>query len=451
MSANLFFLIQTLTFSLAIWLGTYLLGRDRKKPGLQFAGYGSVAYALALAAEALQGLASPLAAENLRLAHQSLIFLPAIFWGGALLSIIPEEFEPKEKIYRLWVKFFLPIILLIGIGQLFFGFPNINFYLLSTLPLLAIFILFIYLLRRYPQKSPLALLFVGIIFFGLSVGLFLPQNWIPREWMILAIGFDLSLLSIGIAKFDAFEEGQKLSTDMLRNLQAAFFTALLFGGQVVLVIVLSTGLTFVMAVLLMATITTAILFQSFSIPLQNLFDRMGLSVLVTKERTQLRATADQLTKLNPQIDFSSIDFEDFSRLTRKALSHMIDLPRLASNPLTHMPLISSRLNGRNSNKGTLDRANELKLLLSENIQRLKPKSDAEFGDTDDWRYFNALYFPYVVGIKATKKYRSIIGLTESHAQALEYFQTEVPERTLHNWQKAGAKLIAQNLWEQMGK
>lgn len=36
----------------------------------------------------------------------------------------------------------------------------------------------------------------------------------------------------------------------------------------------------------------------------------------------------------------------------------------------------------------------------------------------------------------------------SHEQAaMEWFQSFVPERTLHNWQNAGAKLIANDLWE----
>jgi hypothetical protein len=40
-------------------------------------------------------------------------------------------------------------------------------------------------------------------------------------------------------------------------------------------------------------------------------------------------------------------------------------------------------------------------------------------------------------------------LPESDARdVLEWFRTNVPERTLHNWQNAAAKLVAQDLREQ---
>ena len=48
-----------------------------------------------------------------------------------------------------------------------------------------------------------------------------------------------------------------------------------------------------------------------------------------------------------------------------------------------------------------------------------------------------------------RKRRSLAMNLDAVAQkALEWFQTAVPERTLHNWQNAATKLVAQDLREQ---
>jgi hypothetical protein len=93
----------------------------------------------------------------------------------------------------------------------------------------------------------------------------------------------------------------------------------------------------------------------------------------------------------------------------------------------------------------LDRAQGLKALLVQNIQKLKPQSDMKFGMTDEWRYYNALQFPYVLGLKPYTRRADYDSLDETSRAALDWFQTSVPERTLHNWQNAAAKLIAEDL------
>jgi hypothetical protein len=34
------------------------------------------------------------------------------------------------------------------------------------------------------------------------------------------------------------------------------------------------------------------------------------------------------------------------------------------------------------------------------VERLKPRDGADFGTTGQWRYYNSLYFRYVVGVRA---------------------------------------------------
>lgn len=87
-------------------------------------------------------------------------------------------------------------------------------------------------------------------------------------------------------------------------------------------------------------------------------------------------------------------------------------------------------------------------MLAEHIARLKPRSGGSFGTTEHWRYYNALYFPYVVGVRAYAQNATAAGLDPVARQAWQWFVTEVPQRSLHNWQNAAARLIAADLRSQ---
>lgn len=381
------------------------------------------------------------------------IYLPALLWTGGLLSLIPENAENKTKYWNLWKRYIFPISFLIVLLQTYEILPS-PFWasFASGIPLFVSLILLIQILRTNQSKPPLGLALIGTIMFGLSVGLFLPTEFISREIIILAIGLDFIVLGIGIAIFDAFDEGHSLRSDMLNSLQSTFFIALLFGGQVVIVINLSTGLSFSMLALLLASLTTAILSQTFFSPIQNALNKFNPNdTAIRQEQLQLRTVANTISRLDTNRDIDNMSDLEFNRLTRKAISYLGDLPRLASSPLTRLPIIDKRLIAKQTNDTTLARTNELKLLLNESIQRLKPQVDILFGTTDEWRYYNALYFPYVVGIKPSRRRQALVNLEPHVAQALEWFQVEVPERTLHNWQNTGAQLVAQDLKDQISQ
>jgi hypothetical protein len=155
-----------------------------------------------------------------------------------------------------------------------------------------------------------------------------------------------------------------------------------------------------------------------------------------------------LPRVDRTFDFATLEDVEFTRLTRRALSHFGDLSRLASNPLTYLTIVDNRLKKRGAMVDTLGRAIELKALLSESITRLKPQQQGDFGVSDEWRYYNALYFPYVVGIKPYRRRARNEHFDPVAQKALEWFRTAVPERTLHNWQNAATKLVAQDLREQ---
>jgi hypothetical protein len=454
--------INILTFGFALWLGLYLLARNPAKALLRYAGLGILAYALSLVAEILSENAPSIAiTASLLLMQQFLVLLPAVFWTGALLQLLPETAPLRTPLAHWWSHGLLPIA---ALGYLFAAgimlvetqdFASLQAYPVLALLAFAPLLLSLGLVVRYrhtirPQRT-LGLLLAATLFFTLGLGLLIvPFGWLPRSWALLGIGFDLVLLDIAIAGFDAFDEGETLLADITRSFVAALLAALLFGLQVVLAI-LAGNATFAMLALLLATVAAAITLTIFADPLQSALDRLvfARSPWLRHARDDARAAASALPRLDAEIDLAHMDAAEFARLTRRALSHYGDLPRLAANPLTRLPQIERRLAAHGTPNDILEPATELKALLAESVARLKPRGQGDFGTSDEWRHYNALYFPYIAGLKPYSR-RAPHDRLDSPAQlALEWFGATVPERTLYNWQNAAAKLVAQDLREQM--
>jgi hypothetical protein len=397
-----------------------------------------------------------------------LLFLPAFFWFLALLHLLPAEATPwpvhlTELGRQGLLLLALPFYLFSAGTNLIFDFSTsppqpgpayLLFAALVLLPLLVTLLLIGYIFRTSQPKRPLGLLLAATIFFGLSAGLLLyPLAWLPRPWLLLAISGDLAVLGLSIAWLDAFAEGETLLPDFARAFDSALLTSLLFGGLVVLTIFFSTGLTFSMLLLLLSTLSAAIASQTFADAIQTLVDRLALAAFprLRQERANLRAVATALPRAGQVLDPTLLEEAKFSRLTRRALSHLGDLSRLATSPLTRLPLIDARLAQREARDDTPERATELKSLLTESICRLRPRDKGDFGTSDEWRHYNALYFPYVVGLKPYSRRADYLdnGLAETEQEALDWLRTYVPERTLYNWQTAAAKLVAQDLRERV--
>ena len=289
---------------------------------------------------------------------------------------------------------------------------------------------------RSQFKNTFALLAVIALFVTLSAGLLiLPLNWIPIHWGMALLGFDLIFLGITITAWDAFDAGEAIREHLVRS----FVATLYYSGALALIASLfSDNLT-----LLVLLITFGILTQTFSNTIQSFLDKLTLPQQLNDERQTLRQTADALPLLaSRRLEPAFANEEQFTRLTRRAVSHLGDLPKLATSPLVNLPIIQ----GTNP----LDRAHGLKSLLIQSIQKLRPQSEEKFGTTDEWRYYNALYFPYVLGLKPYTRRVDYDSLDETSRAALDWFQTSVPERTLHNWQNTAAKLIADDLKIQLG-
>jgi hypothetical protein len=400
-------------YGFTLWLGAYLLARDSQKITVPLTGWGLIAYALALAIHIL---------------FQQFILIillaPALLWIGAALHLLPEEEKARPILIRIWLLGFIPLAILTLVNPWFAGL--IIFALMICAGLIAKLALNS---SHSPFRNSFALLAVIGLFVTLSAGLLiLPLRWIPIPWGMALLGFDLIFLGVTITAWDAFEEGESMRAHLLRSC----ISALYYAGALTLI----AGFFSDSTTLLLTLITFGILTQAFSNLIQSLLDRLTLSQKTTAERQALRKTAHELPRLSG-LEPAQMSEEQFARLTRRALSHLGDLPRLAASPLVDLPIVQ----GTNP----LDRAQALKSLLVQSIQKLKPQSDMEFGVTDEWRYYNALHFPYVLGLKPYTRRADYDSLDNTSRAALDWFRTSVPERTLHNWQNAAAKLIAEDL------
>lgn len=442
----------TLVFGLACWLGAYLIGRDWRNATLRCAGFGIITYALAWGCDAIARATATGKLSTIP-AHLCwpLPFLPALLWTGALITLVPETVPFRARFARIWQYGVLPVTALIalaGIVTNIGGVARVVFSLIVLVPLLFALILVGRAKSAIQPTRSAGIFFVSALFFALSTTLLLVSpDWLPHVWLLLLVGVDVIALGVVIAALDAFDQGEALVPDMIRSFDAAFLTALLFGGQVALVMLLATGPTPPLLLLLLATVATAIAVPTFADPLGAAFDRVALSRFpqMRAARAELRETASALPRATPAFDPTTLDDAEFTRLTRRALSHFGDLPRLATSPLIHLPLVDCRLAARHAPDDVLERAAELKAVLAESIARLKPRAGGDFGTSDEWRYYNALYFPYIAGLKPYRRATNANHDDPVTRAALEWFRINIPERTLYNWQTTAARLVAQDL------
>ena len=332
--------------------------------------------------------------------HPVLVGVPALAWTGAILLLARPElirWWAGGAVVFLAASFWVPWLVLLPLG--------------ASVALA---------MRKRAYFS-----LVGVMF-GLSAGAFL-LRLLPDALTLPMIGLDLVAFGVLVAVTDAVEEGEAIRADMLRSLVISAFTAVLFGSQVVFF----GG----PELLVFTTVAAAIAVQVLANPLATVVDRLAVPA-VAAQRAELREAAEALPRRRPLI---TEDEAEFARLTRKALSHYGDLGKLVASPLIALT----------DDGPPLDRAAQLKSMLLASIQRLKP-ADGDFGTSDEWRYYNAVYFYYVKGIRPYSVRTKREDLDAEDRRALQWFVTQVPERTLHNWQNAAARLVAADLLAGVG-
>ncbi len=444
--------LQLLLYTYCLWLGCYLLGRNSADRRLRYAGLGLVSYATALAGLVL----APDAPFS-----RPLLYLPAVFWLGATLALIPND-ETENGWQAPLLDYMLPlvaiIIYLLGWGAEIIGQGRWFVANLVVLALLGSALAAVWLWQRtdHPEgverQIRLWTLIVTLFFVVGAGGLILPLQipWLAPVWVLLALSLDLEILGLVIVWLDAYEQGEMMQRDVLRSMIYTCAAVFFFGGQVALAIWWQ-GNSWPLLLLLLTVITTAVITQTFGDRLASALDRVIFlqSPQLQEARAQLRAAETAVVRRADSAEVQQWDDATFTRLTRRALSHMGDLPKLAASPLTHLELVTARLaqdEQWETGGETLARAAILRSLLEESIGRLRPSGP--FATTDGWRFYNAVYFPYVAGLKPYSRRTVMDRLTAEEKNVLTWFQQQVPERTLYNWQKKAAELIAQDLREQ---
>ena len=437
--------LSAVVFTLSWWLGLYLLARDPRKPVLVLAAIGLTSFASVVALDAVRVVSGSYILSSVEV---YLVTVPGIAWFAVLLEMSRPSDTWRSRAGEIALVAAVAAVALFGAamagnvdGPLRMG----HWVMFAAISLSSLGAMVKAVLVK-PPRPVVTFIVIATLFFALGNAiLVIPLGLVP-SWLALAsTGFDVALLGIAVAIGDAFDEGQALRADMLRSFAATAVVALLFGGQLLIGLAVSGRQTALM-VLLFTSLGVAIAINVLADPLAGLLDRLAFSRSpdLRADRATLRRTeaALPLRSANP---LDGIDDDTFARLTRRALGHYGDLSKLVASPLTALPMIDERLAARGAPDQPLERANELKALLADRIARLKPRDGGDFGTTEEWRYYNSLYFPYVVGVRAYAQNATAAGLDPTARQAWQWFVTEVPQRSLHNWQNAAARLIAADL------
>jgi hypothetical protein len=315
----------------------------------------------------------------------------------------------------------------------------------------------LHLLNVYSATPTLAKRVIGcavaLLACALWIGIEAVSTPTPNLVLVPVLTLLLSGVSLAVLIRELRIHEQNVWLPLFRSLDVALTISCIFGIQILVIAAVAELTELITLRLLLSVVFTAIFIPMFAVQWQAAFDRFafGRFPLLWKARAELRATAEalpvgmDLSIPHPETELLTLDSVEFYRLTRRALSYLGDLPKLATSPLIHLPAIDTRLHQRNAHDDVLERAVELKKLLTESIVRLKPHSSAPFGVSPEWRHYNALYFPYVVGLRPYTVQTRLEPFEPLHQEALIWFQQEVPERTLHNWQTAAARLIAEDL------
>jgi len=428
--------VAVVAFAVAWWLGLYLLARGGRRTVPRRAGIGLLGFALALPVDELWPTGP---------VHGLLLCLPAVLWTGVLVRLLPEPLA--DALDPWWRRVLLPVTTVAAVAGSLAG--TVAMLVAAALVLVPLVVAVWLLVAHRATVRPdgvgelvavtllLCTLPSALLLFGLRV-------W-DHELLLVGIAVDLAVLGVGVAVLDAFGEGEAVRRDMLFSALVAGGTAVLFGGQVLLATAL-VGDWPALRVLLYGVVAAAVAVQVLARPLSWVADRLAFRTVpaLRRSRTELREVADGLPKRAERIALAELDDAEFTRLTRRALSGYGDLGKLVASPLTALPAIDARLAARGAADTPLERARELKALLADAIARLKP-AGGEFGTSEEWRHYNALHFYYVAGVRPYSVRTKVTELDPPARRALAWFADQVPERTLHNWQAAAARLLAADL------
>jgi hypothetical protein len=385
-----------LCFALAWWLGLYLLGRRGEQRAVRWAGAALALYGVGMAIEGVGSFVTdPSAITALAWVRGSLLLGAGLLWVG----VVREGWATAQRVEQ---------------GQrLLFG--------------------------------------VSLIFLAMEVvALLMPVLPFPRHWLYWALGFDLVLLGWLILGWNALEHGESVLPHAIRSFDAAALASIVVGGQVALAANVGNGWDLPMTLLLYSVVGTVTGAVTLGGMIQAGLDRLAFGRFphILQERATLRDTADELPRTAALHPLAEMDSNEWIRHTRRALRTFGDVAQLATNPLVDLPSVAAYLRVSDSSSTELERARALQQHLRTTVEQLKPE-EGVFGTTPAWRHYNALYFPYIIGLKPYTVKISVEEVDPAYREVWQWLREQVPERTLHHWQSAATKIVATALQEQL--
>jgi hypothetical protein len=419
-------------FALTWWAACYLIGRDPHR---------SVPWraAAALAAYAAGVVVWTVAPESV--AAQILLCVPALFWAGTAVALLPESVPERRQIDLGWVV--LSAVLLVLVIAL----PEAG-RLVALAPLAGgLVLLWRFRDQVRPPMLPAALTVAAALYAAGLVVLLLPLDAGPPVLVLAAIGLDLLMLGFLVAVAESLDAGERLRPDLVRAVSAAVVGTILAGGIAALTIVAAdydTWVTVFQFVLLACVLAVPGLGSLIRRSLDSL--TFHADQRLQDQRNALLLVADALPRRRPRHRLITTGEDDFLRFTRQALDNFGDVGRLVRSPLIDLPAVDRLLADRPVTEPTA-RALALRTVLRESVDRLRPAG--AFGTDDDWRYYNALHFCSVLGLDPHQRRLRTDGLDRETRQALAWMHRYVSRRVLRRWQNEGAALIALRLWEEM--
>ena len=226
--------LSAVVFTMSWWLGLYLLARDPRKPVLVLAAIGLTSFAAVVALDAVR-VTSAAHADLLSRIEIYLVAVPAIAWFAVLVELSRPCDSWRSRAGEALLIAIVAAGALAGAvmagsvdGPLRAG----HWVMFGVISLSTLGAMLAAVVRR-SQPGPVAgFVIVATLFFALGNAiLIIPLGLVP-SWLALAsTGFDVALLGLAVALWDAFDEGQALRADMLRSFAASGVLVVLFGGQ----------------------------------------------------------------------------------------------------------------------------------------------------------------------------------------------------------------------------
>ncbi len=482
MSFNWGSIPEILLMSLSIWMGAYVVSRSHTRLSLT-TGIGYWALAAYLTCAVLQDNA-PLATTYSSVTRLSWIFGPVatLCWLEitSLLSQSDEDLPFLSNyvslaaliitlIFVFTGVFEIPIPLYSNITQVAGFGGHYRFTPGPAYPAFAVFELSLFVIAGYrivvlyrPAAHHFLIDKVGIAFVLGCTGLLIGSAYLlvgpllpfemPRLLGEAVICIAAFVATYSVIRNRLFVESNIDRKDFAYSFLGIFGIVLIYVASMVVLIVWKVPYDFGVFTLVLCVIWLAILSHSLFDLGRDLVDWVFFRE-VQDERSGLRDLARMVPNLESTewTDTRTLSDGEFYRLVRNALSELRNMPRLATNRLTGLKLIRVRLVGDEKEINHLSKATELRKILSEMIDDLKPLDSGSWDIADNWRHYNCLFLPYIRGLSQKDALSTQAGSVSKDERKVLDWYADIAPRTLHNWQRDAAQLIATSLRTQEGR